>query len=306
VPDSLDATRTSPNEQPTSGLRVTVAMTDWTAIVVARPEPEGGPMASRLPSFIHPIAGRPLVWHTISALTQLRVPPSEVVVVAPSDFPMEFLEGVGIQLRMAPQADPGGGGLPDSLIASDRPAVVIHASASLDREAVSRLLSAEAGVWIDGRHGTAAAILLEPGGLGATLEQETPFAVSSGRLDPLRRLVDTPAAFVVQSREDLARAHQRVRDNLVRSLMQGGVTFLLPDSVTVDVDVRIGRDTVVYPGVVLEGQTNIGEETVIGPGCRITDSWIGSGVELKGWNYIANTSVRNRAILEPYVRRGFS
>jgi len=31
---------------------------------------------------------------------------------------------------------------------------------------------------------------------------------------------------------------------------------------------------------VLEGQTTIGEETVIGPGCRIIDSWVGSGVEL--------------------------
>jgi bifunctional UDP-N-acetylglucosamine pyrophosphorylase / glucosamine-1-phosphate N-acetyltransferase len=76
--------------------------------------------------------------------------------------------------------------------------------------------------------------------------------------------------------------------------------------VMVDVDVRIGRDTIVYPSVVLEGQTTIGDETVIGPGCRVIDSWIGSGVELKGWNYVAHTSVRNRAILEPYVRRGFS
>jgi bifunctional UDP-N-acetylglucosamine pyrophosphorylase / glucosamine-1-phosphate N-acetyltransferase len=88
--------------------------------------------------------------------------------------------------------------------------------------------------------------------------------------------------------------------------MEGGTTFLLPESVMVDVDVRIGRDTIVYPSVVLEGQTTIGDETVIGPGCRVIDSWIGSGVELKGWNYVAHTSVRNRAILEPYVRRGFS
>ena len=56
---------------------------------------------------------------------------------------------------------------------------------------------------------------------------------------------------------------------------------------------------------VLEGQTTVGEETVIGPGCRVIDSWVGSGVELKGWNYISHTSVRNRAILEPYTRRGF-
>jgi bifunctional UDP-N-acetylglucosamine pyrophosphorylase / glucosamine-1-phosphate N-acetyltransferase len=110
---------------------------------------------------------------------------------------------------------------------------------------------------------------------------------------------------VVRDRAGLARTSVLMRDRIVQRLMTGGVTFLLPESVLIDVDVRIGRDTVVYPGVVLEGKTVVGEETVIGPGCRIIDSWIGSGVELKGWNFVSRSSVRNRAILEPYVRRGF-
>src|SRR5690606_36229639 len=120
-----------------------------------------------------------------------------------------------------------------------------------------------------------------------------------------RRVEATAATFPVRNRHDLARLQGRVRDQLVRALMDAGVTFLLPESVLVDVDVRVGRDTVIYPGVILEGSTTVGEESVIGPGCRIIDSWVGSGVELRGWNYIAHASVRNRAILEPYVRRGF-
>jgi bifunctional N-acetylglucosamine-1-phosphate-uridyltransferase/glucosamine-1-phosphate-acetyltransferase GlmU-like protein len=137
------------------------------------------------------------------------------------------------------------------------------------------------------------------------LHLENPFILESGIVSADGRLRGAESAFVVRDRFELARAHRRVRDRLVRSLMDAGATFLLPDSAVVDVDVRIGRDSIIYPGVVLEGQTTIGEETVIGPGCRIIDSWVGSGVELKGWNYISNTSVRNRAILEPYVRRGF-
>jgi len=35
------------------------------------------------------------------------------------------------------------------------------------------------------------------------------------------------------------------------------------------------------------------------------DASIGRGAELKGWNYVARTSIRNHAVLEPYVRRGF-
>jgi bifunctional UDP-N-acetylglucosamine pyrophosphorylase/glucosamine-1-phosphate N-acetyltransferase len=73
----------------------------------------------------------------------------------------------------------------------------------------------------------------------------------------------------------------------------------------VDVDVRIGPDTVIYPGAVLEGQTEIGPECVVGPHSRVIDATIGRGVELKGWNYITRTSIRNHAVLEPYVRRGF-
>src|SRR5690606_10061180 len=118
-------------------------------------------------------------------------------------------------------------------------------------------------------------------------------------------LPEDGSTIVVRDRAGLSRVSQRVRDRLVRTLMDAGVTFLLPDTVMVDVDVRIGRDSIIYPGVVLEGGTTIGEETVIGPGCRVIDSWVGSGVELRGWNYISHTSVRNRAILEPYVRRGF-
>ena len=54
----------------------------------------------------------------------------------------------------------------------------------------------------------------------------------------------------------------------------------------------------------LEGATVIGSECVIGPYSRIVEASIGRGVELAGWNYVARTSVRNHAVLEPYARRG--
>ena len=54
----------------------------------------------------------------------------------------------------------------------------------------------------------------------------------------------------------------------------------------------------------LEGATEIGAECVIGPFSRLVEATVGRGVELRGWNYVAHTSVRNHAVLEPYVRRG--
>jgi bifunctional UDP-N-acetylglucosamine pyrophosphorylase/glucosamine-1-phosphate N-acetyltransferase len=96
-----------------------------------------------------------------------------------------------------------------------------------------------------------------------------------------------------------------MRNRLVRRHEAGGVTFVLPDTAWIDADVRIGADTVIYPGAVLEGHTEIGTECVIGPYSRVVDATIGRGVELKGWNYVARTNIRNHAVLEPYVRRGF-
>lgn len=69
-------------------------------------------------------------------------------------------------------------------------------------------------------------------------------------------------------------------------------------------DVRIGTDTIIYPGAVLEGATEIGSECVIGPYSRIVESLVGRGAELMGWNYLSRATLRNHAVLEPYVRRG--
>jgi hypothetical protein len=280
-------------------------MTNWTAVVIGLPEPETGPMVSRLPSYLHPVAGRPLVWHTVNALRAVGPEAPAARVVAAPEIPGDLFDGTGVEvlphaLDHLPEEQPA-----RALEIDGTRIVAIHASASLDPENLRRLLAGDEGIWIGDSDDGAAAVRVTLDELDIMLRQSEPFSVASGTLDPSRRIGDTGGSFVVRSRSDLARAHLRTRDRLIRNLMEAGVTFILPETVAVDVDVRVGRDTVVYPGVVLEGQTTVGEETVIGPGCRIVDSWVGSGVELKGWNYISHTSVRNRAILEPYVRRGF-
>ncbi len=279
-------------------------MTQWAAVVMTRLEREDGPMMSRLPSFLHPVAGRPLIWHTVRALAGVSPPPARVFVAGPVELSADLFDGTGVEVRMLPSAP----GEPiDAAVGllHEGPTIVVHASASFSQEGLRGLLDAGDGRWMGDSDFSAAAFRSGPDGPGDFLALEEPFSVANGLLDPLARIVDAPGSFIVTTRDDLARVHRRVRDELVGALMRGGTTFVLPESVTVDVDVRVGRDTIVYPGVVLEGQTTVGDETVIGPGCRIIDSWVGSGVELKGWNYIAHTSVRNRAILEPYVRRGF-
>lgn len=84
----------------------------------------------------------------------------------------------------------------------------------------------------------------------------------------------------INSRADLARAEAAMRAVLLDALMAAGVTILDPQATYVHAGVRVGRDTVLHPGTVLEGRTMIGEACTIGPGARLTDAEVGNGVTI--------------------------
>ena len=117
-------------------------------------------------------------------------------------------------------------------------------------------------------------------------------------------LADPIEVLGINDRVQLAHAEDVLRGRVRQRLMLDGVTFLAPETTLVDEAVAIGRDTVIYPAVVIEGGSSIGRECVIGPFCRIVDAHIGRGVELKGWNHVVRTTVPNGSILEPYVQQG--
>ena len=56
--------------------------------------------------------------------------------------------------------------------------------------------------------------------------------------------------------------------------MKNGVTIIDPNVTYIDDTVKIGEGTIIYPGNILEGQTEIGKNCVLGPNNRITDSII--------------------------------
>ena len=271
----------------------------WTAIALALAAPGAGGLGSRLSKYLHPLAGRPLAWHTLHAVASLLPAPSRVLVVGAPDLEPERFPGLGVEVELVPSGDGAGEAL-RARLADGGPVLAVDAAAPALGPALQRLVDAPPPLLLEDPRGRplAAWVAELPGDAARGLQAFRAAVPAAARQTD-------PDGFVVESRAELARATARVRDRLVRALMDAGATFLLPDTVLVDVDVRIGRDTVVYPNVVLEGQTTIGDETVIGPGCRIVDSWVGSGVELKGFNYVSHTSIRNRAILEPHVRRGF-
>jgi bifunctional UDP-N-acetylglucosamine pyrophosphorylase/glucosamine-1-phosphate N-acetyltransferase len=86
----------------------------------------------------------------------------------------------------------------------------------------------------------------------------------------------------VNTRQDLALAERILEERLKSYWMNNGVTFVKPDSVYLEFEVEIGKDTVIYPFVSLMGKTKIGEECEIGPNLVLKDVEIPSGTVLKG------------------------
>jgi bifunctional UDP-N-acetylglucosamine pyrophosphorylase/glucosamine-1-phosphate N-acetyltransferase len=87
----------------------------------------------------------------------------------------------------------------------------------------------------------------------------------------------------VNSRVQLAHAEEVMRRRINRKWMTEGVTIINPDNVYIGADVVIGRDTVIYPGAMLYGNTEIGEDCIIGAGALLVDRIVESGSEIEAY-----------------------
>jgi bifunctional UDP-N-acetylglucosamine pyrophosphorylase/glucosamine-1-phosphate N-acetyltransferase len=88
---------------------------------------------------------------------------------------------------------------------------------------------------------------------------------------------DAMLAAGVNDRVQLAELGAELNRRLVAAHQRAGVTVIDPATTWVDVDVTIGRDTVVRPGTQLLGATRIGDRCEIGPDTTLTDVTVGEG-----------------------------
>lgn len=83
----------------------------------------------------------------------------------------------------------------------------------------------------------------------------------------------------INTRVDLARAESVLQRWRLEQLMNEGVTIPVPQSVYVEPSVRVGEDTVIYPGTILKGKTVIGKNCSLGPQLYLEDCTFGNGVK---------------------------
>ncbi len=105
----------------------------------------------------------------------------------------------------------------------------------------------------------------------------------------------------INSRVELAEVSRIVRAQKNAGLMAAGVTLEDPATIYVDRDVEIAGDTVIHPGVSLEGRTTIGSGCEIHSGVRIVDSRIGDRVIVHNHCMIMGASVENDASIGPFA-----
>jgi bifunctional UDP-N-acetylglucosamine pyrophosphorylase/glucosamine-1-phosphate N-acetyltransferase len=88
-------------------------------------------------------------------------------------------------------------------------------------------------------------------------------ALADGRRVEALALDDADESLGVNTRAELALASAVVRRRKNEALMAEGVTLVDPATTYIDVDVRIGADSVVEPGCVITGAVEIGQRVLV-------------------------------------------
>lgn len=103
----------------------------------------------------------------------------------------------------------------------------------------------------------------------------------------------------VNDRLQLAHAAAVLRQRINRRLMLDGVTLIDPEQTYVDYSVRVGADSVIWPGCVLRGDTRIGCGCELESNVQVTDCRIGNQVHIKSGSVLSDAQVGDNASVGP-------
>jgi bifunctional UDP-N-acetylglucosamine pyrophosphorylase/glucosamine-1-phosphate N-acetyltransferase len=132
----------------------------------------------------------------------------------------------------------------------------------------------------DGGALTDALAKLEPANVQGEyyLPDVLPLMREAGRTIEAHVVTDATLTVGVNDRVDLAHARELAQRRILEAHMRAGVTVVDPRSTSIDAGVTIGPDSVIEPGCVLRGATEIGADCVIGPMTTMEDATLGDGV----------------------------
>jgi len=121
-----------------------------------------------------------------------------------------------------------------------------------------------------------------------------------GRSIRAQHVDDSALVAGVNNRVQLAELGAELNRRIVAAHQISGVTVVDPTTTWIDVDVTIGRDTVIHPGTQLLGRTQIGGRCVVGPDTTLTDVTVGDGASVVR-THGSSSSIGGGATVGPYT-----
>ena len=104
----------------------------------------------------------------------------------------------------------------------------------------------------------------------------------------------------VNSRVQLAEAEEILKNRINLIHMENGVTLIDPKTTYIGIDVEIGKDTIIYPNNILEGNTKIGSNCTLYQNSRIVDSVIGDEVDIQS-SVILSSNIGDNTTVGPFA-----
>jgi bifunctional UDP-N-acetylglucosamine pyrophosphorylase / glucosamine-1-phosphate N-acetyltransferase len=115
-----------------------------------------------------------------------------------------------------------------------------------------------------------------------------------------RHVDDSALVAGVNNRVQLAELGAEFNRRIVAVHQMSGVTIVDPATTWIDVDVTIGRDTVIHPGTQLLGRTQVGAHCVVGPDTTLTDVTVGDGASVVR-THGTSSAIGGGATVGPYT-----
>ena len=104
----------------------------------------------------------------------------------------------------------------------------------------------------------------------------------------------------VNSKVQLAQVTEIQKLKVNKKHMENGVIIIDPNNTYIDSDVKIGMDTIIYPGSMIEKGTVIGEDCKIGPSTRLTNVKVGNNTTIKS-STCMDSNIGDNSTVGPYA-----
>lgn len=113
-------------------------------------------------------------------------------------------------------------------------------------------------------------------------------------------LDDNKEILGINSKVQLSQAEKVLRDRKNKKLMNEGVILIDPFTTYIEENVKIGEDTTIYPGVIIQGDTTIGKNCKLIGNSRIIDSKVANNVRIES-SVIEKSTLENKVTIGPFA-----